>query len=105
MKYITLVCAGGMSTSILVKKMQDAARKEEIEVSIIAMSESSFASYKEPTDVLLLGPQVGYLLSDMKKEYEPAGMKVEMIDMLSYGRMDGPKVLHMALDLMACAGK
>ena len=99
MKYITLVCAGGMSTSILMSKMKEAAKQAGKDVSVIAMAEEKFASYKEPTDVLLLGPQVAYLLDDMKAEYEPKGIKVAAIDMMDYGQMNGKKVLEMALSL------
>lgn len=101
MKYITLVCAGGMSSSILVKRMQEAADSQGIEVFIIAMSEASFASYKEPTDVLLVGPQVTYLLDDMKAAYEPQGIKVGAIDMITYGQMDGKKTLDLALSMLS----
>lgn len=99
MLYITLVCAAGMSTSLLVNKMKDAAKKENIEAEIIAMSEAAFAKYDKPTDVLLLGPQVRYLLSKMKKTYEPRGMKVDVVDMRAYGLMDGKKVLDTALNM------
>lgn len=99
MKYITLICAGGMSTSVLVKKMQDAAKAAGQEVHIIAMAESAFVSYKEPTDVLLLGPQIGYLLDEMKSTYEPQGIKVAGINLMDYGQMNGKKVLEMALAL------
>lgn len=101
MTHITLVCAAGMSTSLLVNKMKVVAEKEGKEVNIIAMSESVFDSYKEKTDVLLLGPQVSYLLGKMKSEYEPKGMKVAVIDMLAYGMMDGKKVLDTALAMLA----
>ncbi len=97
MKYITLVCAAGMSTSLLVSKMKAVAEKEGIDAKIVAMSEASFDSYTEKTDVLLLGPQVSYLLEKMKKENEPKGIKVALIDPLSYGMMDGKKVLDTAL--------
>lgn len=100
MKYITLICAGGMSTSILVKKMQDVAKKRGIEATIVAMSESAFSGYKEPTDVLLLGPQVSYLLDTFKKTYEPEGIKVADIDLLTYGQMNGEKTLNLALSLL-----
>jgi PTS system cellobiose-specific IIB component len=100
MKYITLVCAAGMSTSMLMSKMKDSAKKQGLDVNVIAMSESSFASYKEPTDVLLLGPQVSYLLDKMKSEYEPKGIKVEVINMMDYGMMNGEKVLKDALSLL-----
>ncbi len=99
MVYITLVCAAGMSTSLLVKKMQGAAKEQNVEAEIIAMSETAFAKYTKPTDVLLLGPQVRYLLPKMKKTYEPKGMKVDVVDMRAYGQMDGKTVLATALKM------
>ena len=99
MKYITLVCAAGMSTSMLVNKMKEAAAASGAEVSITAMSHNVFASYKEPTDVLLLGPKVSYLFDKMKAEYEPKGMKVAVIDMMAYGMMNGKAVLETALKM------
>lgn len=100
MTYITLVCAAGMSTSMLTARMKESAEKQGLEVKIIAMPEASFASYTEPTDILLLGPQVSYLLSTMKKTYEPKGIKVALINMLDYGMMNGEKVLKDALALL-----
>lgn len=100
MKYITLVCAAGMSTSLLVNKMKKAAEEEGIEAVIVAMSESAFGSYDQRTDVLLLGPQVSYLLSKMKNTYEPKGIKVASIDPVAYGMMDGKKVLKTALRMI-----
>lgn len=100
MKNITLVCAAGMSTSMLMGKMKESAEKQGIDVNVIAMSESSFKSYKGKTDVLLLGPQVSFLLDDMKKEYEPKGIKVTVINMMDYGMMNGENVLRDALALL-----
>lgn len=100
MKYITLVCAAGMSTSMLMSKMKSSAKRMGIEAQIVAMSESSFNDYKEPTEVLLLGPQVSYLLNDLKKKYEPEGMKVSVINMMDYGMMNGEKVLKDALAML-----
>lgn len=99
MTYITLVCAAGMSTSMLMKRMQQSAEQQGLEVKIIAMSEAKFESYEEPTDVLLLGPQISYLEDDLRKKYEPKGMKVAVIDMMDYGTMNGEKVLKDALIL------
>ena len=100
MKYITLVCAAGMSTSMLMAKMQESAKKQGIEAKIIAMSESKFEEYNEPTDVLLLGPQIAYMEDEMKEQYEPKGIKVAVIDMMDYGSMNGEKVLKDALALL-----
>ncbi|AQS03326.1 PTS sugar transporter subunit IIB [Clostridium beijerinckii] len=100
MRYITLVCAAGMSTSILMARMQESAKKQEIEAKIVAMSESKFEEYEEPTEVLLLGPQIEYMADEMKEQYEPKGIKVAVIDMMDYGTLNGEKVLKDALALL-----
>ncbi|AJG97411.1 MULTISPECIES: PTS sugar transporter subunit IIB [Clostridium] len=100
MRYITLVCAAGMSTSILMARMQESAKKQGIEAKIVAMSESKFEEYEEPTEVLLLGPQIEYMADEMKEQYEPKGIKVAVIDMMDYGTLNGEKVLKDALALL-----
>lgn len=97
---ITLVCASGMSTSMLMAKMKDSAKKKGVEAEIVAMPESTFRTSGKSTDILLLGPQVSYLLGDMKKEFEPKGVKVMLIDMVDYGMMNGEKVLEQSLKLL-----
>jgi cellobiose PTS system EIIB component len=100
MLQITLICAGGMSTSMLVTRMRQAAKEKNIEVEIRATAESKFKKeFSDKTDILLLGPQVGFLINDMKKQYEPKGMKVDVIDSIDYGMMNGEKVLIKALQL------
>lgn len=98
-KRITLVCAAGMSTSLLVSKMNLSAVAEGLDVKIRAVPESNFEKYANETDILLLGPQVGYTLNKMKTQYEPKGIKVAVINSMDYGMMNGEKVLKMALSL------
>jgi PTS system cellobiose-specific IIB component len=85
---------------MLTQKMLKAAESKNMEVEIIAMPESKFRKYKGETDILLLGPQVRYLLEDIKAEFEPAGIKVSVIDMRDYGMMNGEKVLEDACKLL-----
>lgn len=99
MKRITLVCAAGMSTSLMVSKMRLAAVSMGETVKIQAVPESEFAKYADETDVLLLGPQVGYRLNKMKTQYEPKGIKVAIINSIDYGMMNGEKVLKQALNM------
>lgn len=100
MKNIILICAAGMSTSLLVNKMKSAAKAQGKEVHIEAMPANSFATYKEKVDVLLLGPQISYLYDEMKKKYESEVVKVAVIDMMDYGMMNGEKVLNKAYAMM-----
>lgn len=102
-KTIMLACAAGMSTSMLVKRMQDAAKAEGKDYEIFAKSTSDIdaelASDHKP-DVLLLGPQVGYLKNDVKKKTDEAGIPMDVINMMDYGMMKGDKVLAAAEAMM-----
>ncbi|GEA29636.1 PTS sugar transporter subunit IIB [Clostridium diolis] len=102
MVIIRLFCAAGMSTSLLVNKMKEAAKNNGIDVDIEAFPESQMDKNTEGVDVALLGPQVGYTLNKAKKICEPKGIPVDVIPMVDYGMMNGQKVLDFALKL---AGK
>lgn len=101
MNTIMLVCSSGMSTSLLMKKMKEAAASKNIEVHIFATSKDHAQAEfdKQKPKVILLGPQVNYLLSEFKKRFEPQA-KVSLIDMRDYGLMDGESVFKKALELI-----
>lgn len=95
MKKIVLMCAAGMSTSMLVKKMQEAAKEMNYECSITAYPTSEAAKEGSNADIILLGPQVRFALNKVKEQCP--GVIVEAIDMRMYGRMDGKGVLEFAM--------
>lgn len=99
MKTIMLVCSAGMSTSLLVTKMQDAAKEAQVEAEIFAVSsaEANDLIETKDIDVLLLGPQVRFMKAQFEKAAAPKGIPVDIIDMRDYGMMDGKKVLNLAL--------
>ena len=98
---IMLVCCAGMSTSLLVNRMNEEAKKRGLEAKIWATAEGgSAAEYeKDPCDVLLVGPQIRYLLKKLTAMVDPAKTGVDLIDMRTYGLMDGAKVLDQALKI------
>ena len=98
MKKIVLLCASGMSTSMLVKKMREAAAEASYECSIDAFSASEAATKAADADAVLLGPQIRF--SKDKIAAELPGVPVEAIDMRMYGRMDGKGALALARKLM-----
>jgi len=99
MKKIMLVCCAGMSTSLLVKKMEDAAKLKNIEVEIFAVGEAEVKNH-ENVDAVLLGPQVRYLFSKMEKIMDSKGIPIAIIDSIFYGTMNGEAVLNQALGMM-----
>ncbi|WP_125767491.1 PTS sugar transporter subunit IIB [Lapidilactobacillus wuchangensis] len=102
-KTIMLVCSAGMSTSLLVTKMQKAAEAKGIDVDIFATAASDADNElaAKKIDVMLLGPQVRFMLSQFQKKLADKNIPVEVIDMRSYGMMDGDAVLAQAEKLMA----
>ena len=83
---IMLCCNAGMSTSLLVQKMQKeaAARGEEVAIEARPMNEAM--DHINEADVILLGPQIGYAKGDFEKA-------VEGRPMVDYGRMNAAKIL------------
>ena len=92
-----LVCAAGMSTSLLVNRMKEAAETKEIEFQIEAHPVGQIEKYGEAADDILLGQQVRYELKNVKKMF--LDKPVEIINMQDYGTMNGAKVLDTALKL------
>lgn len=96
---IVLCCSAGMSTSLVVEKMQDAAKEKGIDAEIKAVPVSSVedldSSHK--IDILLLGPQVKFKLNELKEVYKDQNTLVDVINMIDYGMINGEKILTDAL--------
>jgi len=100
MKNITLVCAAGMSTSLLVNKMKEAAKKLSYEAEIQAISKDKLPEVIGQTDVLLLGPQIGYMEHEFKSKYADQNIPIFVINTVDYGMMNGEKVLQQAISAL-----
>ena len=100
MKRIMLCCSAGMSTSLLVKKMKAEAEKRELEVDIKAFGTAEFDQEVANYQVVLLGPQVKYMVPDLQSRAKNHGVPVEAINMTDYGMQRGDKVLDFALSLI-----
>ncbi|MBO0477412.1 PTS sugar transporter subunit IIB [Vagococcus sp. DIV0080] len=101
-KTIMLVCSAGMSTSLLVTKMQKAAESKGMEAEIFAVSASEADAHiaKGDIDVMLLGPQIRFMKSQFDKKLEGKNIPFEVINMADYGMMNGENVLNAAIKLM-----
>lgn len=95
---ILLVCSAGMSTSLMVKKMNAIATEKGIDAHIWAVANADAANEIGKADIILLGPQVRFLEKKMIEISE--GKPVQVINMQAYGTMNGEKVLEQALQLL-----
>lgn len=91
---IILACAGGMSTGMLVNRMKEYVGKQAIEADIEAYGLSELEDYVAGTDIILLGPQIGFQKEEVEQKYP--GIPIEVIDMMDYGMMNGEKVFKLA---------
>lgn len=99
MKKILLVCSAGMSTSLLVTKMQSAAKEKGIEIEISALPVAECSSVIDTVDIVLLGPQVRFQKPQVEKLVN-GRIPVDVIDMRLYGTMNGKAILEDTLNKM-----
>jgi len=97
---IFLCCAAGMSTSMVVNKMKQAASQKGLDVDITAVAMEEFDANLPKYDCCLLGPQIKYKLAEFKAKADAQGKKIAVINSMDYGMMRGDKILADALALM-----
>jgi hypothetical protein len=99
-KTIMLVCNAGMSTSMLVNKMNQVVEKENKEYTIFAVSTSRVQEEvgSKKIDMILLGPQIRYMEDSIKNQV--GDVPVHVIDMLDYGTMNAGHVLQTVEDYL-----
>ncbi|OUN88714.1 MULTISPECIES: PTS sugar transporter subunit IIB [Enorma] len=80
---VLLVCAAGMSTSILMKKLEKYAEEQGIEFSISATGWANAKDACGGVDCVLMGPQVAYQKANV--EAMVGGIPVAVIPPQDYG--------------------
>lgn len=97
---VGIFCFAGMSTSVLVKRMQEFAKEQGLECEIGAYPQSEVADRAAGLDVALLGPQIKYYQKRIEDICRPLGVRVMVVSNEDFGRMDGKKVLTQAYELI-----
>lgn len=94
---ILLVCAAGLSTSILMRKIEDYAEKNDIDLTIKAVGMGEYQNVCADYDVLLLGPQVSYQKASIAAG---SGKPIEVIAPQDYGMGNAANVIKLAQSLI-----
>ncbi|MBO0473679.1 PTS sugar transporter subunit IIB [Enterococcus ureasiticus] len=77
---VLLVCGSGASSGFMAANMRKAAKVKNLDMNIVARSESEIENYIEEIDALMVGPHLEYIIDEiihgfpvkvilMKKEY------------------------------------
>jgi len=97
---ILLVCAGGMSTSLLVEKMRKEIEKRNMkDVKVDANAVEYLERIIDDYDVILVGPQIRYKEPYIKNLCEGHKKTYSIIPPAIYGLVDGAKILEFAFNL------
>lgn len=95
---VLLVCAAGMSTSILMKKLKKYVDEQGFELEIAATGVNHYKEECGGYDILLLGPQISYQKDNVAKG---SGKPVMVIAPQDYGIANAANIfkeIHKILD-------
>lgn len=95
---ILLVCAGGMSTGLLMKKMEAYWAEQGQELTINAVGLGEYEEVYQNYDIIMVGPQVSYRLNEIK---ETTGLPCDTIASFDYAVANCPNIMKLAVKLYA----
>jgi PTS system cellobiose-specific IIB component len=107
---VLLICAAGMSSSLLEASIVEAAEAAGVELEVVSYFANivPYWDFEERyVDVILIAPQVRLMRRSVAKKAEPLGIIVQVIDPQAYGMVDGEKLfrqLYEALKARDAAG-
>jgi PTS system cellobiose-specific IIB component len=100
MVQVLIVCSWGMSTSLLVDSLLEAAAAAHYELQVEALSAGEYAVKVDECDVVLIAPQIRHLRKSIEKLALSVGKPVAMIEPFHYATMNGQAVLEQVMLLV-----
>ncbi|MDO4414078.1 MAG: hypothetical protein Q4C20_03275 [Erysipelotrichaceae bacterium] len=95
MKKILLLCGAGISTSMLLSKLEEAGAalgKSEYEFEATTIEQAD--KYVPEADVVLVAPQIKFQIGSLQRKYPDA--KFSAMDMHMFGMIDGEAIIELA---------
>lgn len=106
---ILFICCAGMSSSLVVKKLEDhikilnSSAENKINLTIEAIPLDKFRSVNDDYNLILLAPQIAYKLKDFKSitSSKDKSIPVAVVKGLDYGLLKVENILSAALQLLS----
>ena len=95
MKNIVLLCNARLSTGVLVAKLREEAKLKGVDYTINSSAISEVKECCENADLVLLAPQIGYELDNIK---EMVSCPVFIIDRTNYSMVQSDKIFEFIMD-------
>ncbi|NLC65944.1 MAG: PTS sugar transporter subunit IIB [Clostridium sp.] len=90
---ILLVCSAGMSTTLVIRKMENALLEDEKNWEIDARPVEQFKEVYKDYDVILLAPQIRYKKDELEKLSKSENIPLVTINTIDYGLAKGENIL------------
>ena len=89
---VMLVCTAGMSTSLVMKKIETYAKEQAIDLTMKAYPLQEFHEYVQEFDMILLGPQISYKREEIQESLQ---QPVAVINGLDYALGNAKNIILM----------
>ncbi len=96
---VLLCCGAGFSSGLLAQQARKYAKKNSINMTVEARSESQVNGYLDKIDVLLLGPHYANQLENFKNRCSSYPIAVGVIPQEIYGQIDGKRLVELAQEI------
>lgn len=97
---VLLVCGSGASSGFMAANIRKAAKARDLDISVVARSESEIDSYIDEIDVLMVGPHLAYILDEVDEIVGDWPVKVILMKKDYYATLDGQAALDHLLEQM-----
>ncbi len=97
---VLLICGVGASSGFMAANIRKEAKKQNIEMNIMARGEAEAENYLDEVDCLMIGPHLAYMLDEVMGLVEGKEIKVGLLDPKYYATLDGKKGLDHILEIM-----
>lgn len=95
---VLLVCAGGYSTGILMKKMEKYAAEKGLDFTVDAYGMGDYDRVYQDYDVILVGPQISYKKDEIK---ERTGKPLDVVAQMDYALGNAENIMKQVEKLLA----
>jgi len=98
---VLMVCAMGMSSSLIEARTAEAAKKAGVPFELKAIDTAEIGRWnfsENPMDVVLVAPQVRFKKKSLEESAGPYGSIVLNIDTVAYGMVDGEKIFEQVME-------
>ena len=93
MMNIVLACQYGASTDLLAVKMQEAAKRLQLDAVINAYSFTRLEQVVDAAGLVLLGPQIRFKKKTLQEQFKDRNVEIMVVNTVDYGMLNGEKVL------------